>query len=730
MKGWLLDAYPLDGKMVVWLKQESGKAVRLEDSWTHSIFLAASKEDLDYPLQDAGCKSFIKSHERASRFERITDLEKSEVLAMALKDSDRATKLARLIESHGSFGRFRLYNVDVLPAQAYFYEHELFPLAFCDVTEGSQLKWDLLDSVWSTDYKLPELKIMYVGVGLEKQGRLPRFTDKIENVTVKLDEKCRLEGESEAETLKALNAEVERLDPDFILTHEGDSFLFPYLIHRAEVNGVSLALGREKTALKKPGREGTSYFSYGRIHFKPSAVKLQGRIHIDTTNSFTVDETGLQGLYEVARICRLPLHTASRASIGKCLSSLQFYHATKSDVLIPWKPTVAEHFKTYGELLIADRGGFIFEPRIGVFERVAELDFASLYPSIMYQKNVSAETVRCKCCPESKNRVPELDYNICEKRQGVVPKALEIVLKKRARYKELKKNATDASLRAIYDSRQTALKWINVTSFGYLGFNNAKFGRIDAHIAVCAFDRQLLLQATRIAEKHGFRVLHGIVDSLWLQKHSAKAEGYVTLKEDIESETGFSISFEGVYKWIVFLESRENSELPVANRYFGAFDDGTLKIRGIEARRHDTPALFARFQEEILKIMASGNSIVQVRSLMGDVEKAFQDCARAIRQGDVEIADLAFTKQLSKDAGAYQNRNTIEVNSMSQLREEGKVLRAGQVMRYVIKDYGRRETIPLEFIDGRSSYDAEKYVAMLADVSNTVTKPFGYAVNL
>ena len=68
-------------------------------------------------------------------------------------------------------------------------------------------------------------------------------------------------------------------------------------------------------------------------------------------------------------------------------------------------------------------------------------------------------------------------------------------------------------LNAIYEARQSVLKWILVTSFGYLGYNNAKFGRIDAHIAVCAFDRQILLQAAKIAERQGFRVLHGIVDS-------------------------------------------------------------------------------------------------------------------------------------------------------------------------------------------------------------------------
>jgi DNA polymerase I len=70
-------------------------------------------------------------------------------------------------------------------------------------------------------------------------------------------------------------------------------------------------------------------------------------------------------------------------------------------------------------LLIADRGGFIFVPEIGVHEQVAEFDF-SLYPNIMLKKNVSAETIRCSCYPDSKLRVPELDYNICEKRIGIV----------------------------------------------------------------------------------------------------------------------------------------------------------------------------------------------------------------------------------------------------------------------------------------------------------------------
>jgi DNA polymerase-2 len=729
MKGWLFDAYPSADKMVFWLKQEDGRCVRLEDEWTHSIFLASNdRADFDVPLRCPDCMRYVKSHDVVKKYERLADEKKSQVLRFTLADSSHAVKLAREVESHGSFGRFRLYNVDLPPAQAYLYEHDLFPLAYCDVTAGNKLRWELLDSVWETDYAIPDFRTVHLDVRLKKKGALPGFADTLAAVRIRDKEEYEISGDSEAEILGRLESEVKRLDPDIIFTEDGDAFVFPYLLHRAGENRVSLSLGREREAVKKPAKEGTSYFSYGKIRFKPSSVILKGRVHLDISNSFSINETGLHGLYEVARICRMPLHTSSRASIGKCLSSLQFYHAAKSDGLVPWKPSVAEHFKTYGELLVADRGGFIFEPRIGVFEDVAEFDFTSLYPSIMYQKNISAETVRCKCCPDSKERVPELGYNICEKRQGIIPKAIRIVIEKRAKYKELIKKAGDKE-RKVYDSRQTALKWINVATFGYLGFNNAKFGRIDAHIAVCAFDRKVFLQATRIAERQGFRILHGIVDSLWIQKKGATESDYLELKRAVEKETGFSISFEGIYKWIAFLQSKEDAGLPVANRYFGAFSDGSVKIRGIEARRHDTPPLFARFQHEVLKIMAKGKDISAVKSLMPEVRQTFEHFAADIRAGRVSTKNLVFTKHLSKDAGQYQDRDTIENNSISQLFNEGKAMKAGQALQYVITDYKRRRTVPVELVDDRTRVDAERYVELLAEACNSLTAPFGYRIS-
>ena len=74
---------------------------------------------------------------------------------------------------------------------------------------------------------------------------------------------------------------------------------------------------------------------------------------------------------------------------------------------------------------------------------------------------------------------------------------------------------------------------------------------------------------------------------------------------------------------IVIVQSKIDSNLPVPNRYFGVLENGSLKIRGIEARMHDTPHLFSKCQNEILEIIVNGNTISEVNALMPKVKDIF-----------------------------------------------------------------------------------------------------------
>ncbi len=714
--GWIFDAYPLDDKIILWIKNKN--IHRLEVKWSPSLYVASDvKYKLDKLLKNQQVLSLIKEYNWVTKIEKVSDLNDSTVLQLTLRKSSDLLRLGNTIESLDMFGAYRLYNVDIAPVQSFMYQYDLFPLGKYKINHT----WIPQSDIAETDYDLPVFRKITLQVNSKTSKKLPKFTDKINSIQIN---DITLQSDSEEQIILDCVAMIKDIDPDFIITQNGDSWDFPYIAYRAIKNKISekLILGRENHPLKIPTRNGTSYYSYGQIHFKPTSTQLQGRIHIDRSNAFLWEtEDSLQAIFEIARTCRLPIQTAARASIGKCMSSVQFYNATKRNLLIPWKPIMSEIFKTRMDLLIGDRGGLILEPIIGVHENVGEIDFASLFGNIMLQKNISAETINCKCCPNSNNIVPDLEYRIC-KRRGIVPQSLQLLLEKRKKYTDLIKITQNKEQSKIYEQRKAALKWILVTSFGYLGFNNAKFGRIDAHMAVCAFARKLLLQAMKIAEEHKFVVLHGIVDSLWIYKKNSTIQDYEILRDIIAKETGFDLSLD-VYKWIVFLSSKNNSELPVANRYFGANKNGELKLRGIETRRRDTPKYFKQCQLDILNLFAKCKNISEIKKSMKEAKHIQNLYKLCLFTHKLPLQDMAFTNKVTRGTDQHKS-HTIQADAISQLKWEGKNIEPGQKIRYVINDYARKishRAVPLEFAN---KYDAKKYSDLLDDCCKSILEPF------
>jgi len=140
-----------------------------------------------------------------------------------------------------------------------------------------------------------------------------------------------------------------------------------------------------------------------------------------------------------------------------------------------------------------------------------------------------------------------------------------------------------------YEFIQNTLKGVLVSCFGYLGFKNAKFGRVEAHTAVTALAREALLKTQDIGEEMGFEMIHGIVDSVWLKSekdicHEKIAEFCKRVTEEVDIQ----MSPKGVYKWMVIPSSRLHPSIAPLNRYYGVYRNGSIKTRGIETRRRDT----------------------------------------------------------------------------------------------------------------------------------------------
>src|SRR6188508_832816 len=145
VSGWLFDAYSKNNKMVLWIRQNDGNTIKLEDEWSHPIYVATEDNCLfEEILASEDISGHVLRSEIVPKYEKLTDSQESMVLQLRLKDSNNATKIASKIEKNFRFGKIRIYNVDVLPAQTYFYEHGIFPTCHCHIDMGKYgLDWNV-----------------------------------------------------------------------------------------------------------------------------------------------------------------------------------------------------------------------------------------------------------------------------------------------------------------------------------------------------------------------------------------------------------------------------------------------------------------------------------------------------------------------------------------------------------------------------------------------------------
>ncbi len=614
---------------------------------------------------------------------------------------------------------FTLSTCDTAVTQLFFIETGLFPTARAsleleEVDHSSApivRSFSLMDSLWDLDYQLPPLEVMEIE--MEGGGGNPAHRPVGRLVLTVNGEKMIVEEDPIASLKKILS----RYDPNVILTRWGDSYLMPNLQRIAAASGEALPFSREVGGYL-PKRRGRSYFTYGKIVFTASSYTFKGRWHFDLENSFTIKECGLEGLIELARLSRIPIQRMARTSTGTCISAMQVEKAIKDGYLIPFRKSQVEEFKTADELLLIDKGGLTYRPVPGFYEDVAEIDFSSMYPTLMAKFNLSPETVKCECCPNAP-RVPEAGYRICTRRKGLIPKTIEPLIRKRQLYKQEKQRAGNPTQKEIYDRRQSALKWCLVTCFGYLGYKNARFGKIEAHEATTAWGREILLKAKEIAEERGYTFLHGLTDSLWVKKEGAKKEDYLKLASTIAEETGVPAALEGYYRWLSFLPSRRQPKLGVPARFFGIFDTGELKVRGLMVRKHDTPPFVRQAMRTMLDILSHARDKKDYSDLLKTMVLPIAEAyIEKLMEGKMKPEEVAILKRISHDPLQYAH-GTMTAAVSQELVARGVKIMPGEAIQMVITDASAKDPSlrarALGFLDLPHTYDRDKYGEIFLD---------------
>jgi len=410
----------------------------------------------------------------------------------------------------------------------------------------------------------------------------------------------------------------------------------------------------------------------------------EGRVLIDIAKSFVYSESGLKGVLMASRLSGLSPNLTSRFTPGTLISSYEVFEALRRGVAVPFRKRDAEAVRNISELKACDKGGMMFQPEPGVYENVHQIDFTSLYPSIIVKYNLSPETIEH----------PELT--------GFLSNVISDLLNLRIETKRLKKTNPD------YKGIDSVLKWMLVTCFGYTGYRNAKFGQIQVHERITGISRELLIQIKDLAEDMGFEVLHGIVDCLWVIGEPISA-----YKEAVERKTGILTEVDS-YDWITFLTMADGSG--AYNRYFGRLDTGKMKIRGVMARKGDTPEYAGKMQKELFGVLSKAKSRNELREVEPDAQEVREKYMLGL--DDADLRDLAIHRRLSRIS--YSKR-CAEASAVKAYQKRGFTLAPGMEIGYVVKDAAKW------FVDTErdaSEFDAGYYGKLLGKAWDEVAFVF------
>ncbi|MEN6397213.1 MAG: type B DNA-directed DNA polymerase [Methanoregula sp.] len=618
---WILDSAYRDGGIDLWTKDG-----------------AVTKVHYDYAPP-----FFVHFHDPHAHYEMIAALEDrygaeecpictifGEIPGYAVT---AGRDVAEAIERQAQY-EIDLYNVDVRRDQQFMAERGISP---CTGDHDDRFAYEVVHDLFVIEIRIP---------------KDPAFSARFTEIEIIHGITEQLTG-SIPDMLEALFSRVTALDPDVILMPDADVWV-PEIRRLAQRYGLLMPFSRNGKYRRMDAR---SYWSYGRMEHKESALIPDGRILIDTEQSFVYREGGLPGVLMAARLSGLSPNLASRFTPGTLISSYETCEAVKRGIAVPFRKSDPEQARKLSALRAADRGGMMFQPEPVTFENVDEIDFTSMYPSIIVKDNLSPETIGH----------PE--------RRGFLPTVLEPLLRLRIRTKQLKK--TDPR----FSGTDAILKWMLVTCFGYTGYKNAKFGRIEVHEGITGRSREILLQTKDIADMMNFRVLHGIVDCLWVQGSPVEA-----LQERVERETGLSLEAEH-FDWIVFLPLADG--FGAYNRYFGRLADGSVKARGIAARRHDTPPLVQAMQRRMLEVMGTAGGIAELGCLYDEVYRIYRETVT--RLPETKPRDVVIHRRISRTTYAHR---CIEGAAVKAYREQGIDIAPGMQIRYVVTDARRYKVEP------------------------------------
>ena len=556
---------------------------------------------------------------------------------------------------------------------------------------------------------------------------------------------------NEKEMIERFCEIVRKRNPDFIVGYNTDGFDFQKLAESAEKNKTALVLGRDGSHV------------YFRRRMRASAVRIRGRVHIDlfsfidkimrpslSTEVMTLDRvakelTGrgkqsmewrdieeawekgdvkkiasyclsdsalvmrladavLPQIFEICRIVGQSPFDISRMSYSQLVEWLLIRRAYKEGEIVPRRPDYNEIQKR--RQYPPYTGGYVLEPKEGIYTNIALFDFRSLYPSIIVTHNISPETLDCMACEECRkeenpNRDPDGRHYYCMNRTGFVPAMIKELLEERIEIKKRMKGMRKSSERyKRLEIRQHVLKVMANASYGYYGYAGSRwYSRMCAQSAA-SWGRYYIKKVIEMARKKGYEPIYGDTDSLFVQmKNTKEALGF--LESVNRTLPGIiTLDFQGMYKSGIFVSAKSGSG---AKKRYALLDyKGNMVIRGFERVRRDWSLIAKKTQETVLE------AILKDRSPEKAIKAVRKTIAR-LKSGKVKKEELVIYSQITRPLEEYEQIGP-HVVAARKAAESGRNIKPGSTISYIITKGTGSISSRAEPAATAGEYDPEYYI--------------------
>ncbi|MEA3557793.1 MAG: DNA polymerase domain-containing protein, partial [Candidatus Thermoplasmatota archaeon] len=564
-------------------------------------------------------------------------------------------------------------------------------------------------------------------------------------------------GEREDLMIEGLEKAVKEHDPDIITGYNIDGYDIPHILKRAKLLSIEgLSMGRDGSNIDSKGYR--SWRSRGRIivdawwqakkTFRPKKETLEsvatlllgeGKDDIDTSiieeewanrredvikyclkdaelALRILDRTmAIKKSIDLAYVAKLPLTDVLSGTTSNLIDSILIREADTRNIGIP----LTRHEKKTSKI----EGAYVHSIKPGIYHKVVVLDFRSMYPSLMIDKNICFTTLTDEEDDTIHSPLPGVNFLRPERKKGLLPEILKKLMDERQQAKRSMKEADTEEDIGYYNGLQEALKVLMNSFYGVFASFFYRFTDRSIGSSITAYARESIMGIIDTLVSEELDVIYSDTDSIFIRSPYDDMDGTIAFGKELSSRFSSGaqvLEFEKVFDSF-FTHGKKK-------RYVGKVVWPTEKmvVRGYEMRRTDSFDLQSETLEKMFEL------------LLDDQEDRATDLAKEtikdLREGKVPVEKLVISRSIQeveeeKIVRKYKNPDSMaNVQALRKARKHGLELVPGMKVSWIVTDARVKPQRVEPYIDGRDfehGPDLQYYSERLSSTLSRVTEVFG-----